>query len=184
MCVCACRKYSSPATVLFNRLSFFCVCCFVLSVNFRWHLFCLLFVSLCTFEMFCYLAAVCVESVCIWWYIPPILTLIAISLVWFYASLRLKLARLSSSYSLHFGGDGKIFAFSLLSGWAVRTPYTHRHTWTHSEMLIANTINVRSLSPGSLFDSIRLVWIVCDIECWCTMYIHTRPIALQMMIRV
>lgn len=100
---------------LFNRLSFFSVCCLVLSVNFRWHSFCLLFVSVCTFEMFCYLAAVW-KSVYLMVYFSRILTLIDISLVWFYASLRLKLARLSSSYSLHFGVDGKIFAFSLLSG--------------------------------------------------------------------
>lgn len=68
-------------------------CCFVLSINFRWHLFCLLFVSVCTFEMFCY-ASRCVEKRAtdgVFLFYFPILTLIANALVWLYALLRSQL---------------------------------------------------------------------------------------------
>lgn len=180
-----CRKFSSSATALFNRLPFF-ICCFILSVNFRWHLFCLLFVSVCTFEMFCYLAAVWKSLYLMvnfsYSHTHRHLSSLVFMLRWDWSSLDCHQAVRFTS--------GVMAKYLRLVSWVDKrtyTAYTHTHTythvhamntWTHSETFVANTTNELPLSL-SLAHSIRL-FVISNND----VHIHTRPIALQTMIRV
>lgn len=162
MCVCVylCSVYK-PLIFFFSYYYYFFIFfyflfaagAFVLSVNFRWRLFCLLFVSVCTFEMLSYLpVGIWIKSVYLMVYFSYFhshsqrhFSSLVLCVV-----LRLKLARLSSSCSLLFGDDEKIFAFSLLSLMSIHTQcYSHRHidTQTHTlETFIVSIANEFSLS--------------------------------------